>query len=56
MSDRTLPPIDFNAVGPTVGEPFPEVRLPDQHGRIVDLYAARAGRQALVVFYRSARW
>lgn len=56
MSDRTLPSIDFSAVGPAVGAPFPDVRLPDQHGRVVDLHTARGGRRALVVFYRSARW
>ena len=52
----TLPQIDFSSVGPTVGARFPDVRLPDQHGREVDLHAARAGRRALVVFYRSASW
>jgi hypothetical protein len=36
--------------------PFPDVRLLDQHGRLVDLDAARAGRPALVVLFRSARW
>ncbi len=56
MSERTLPSIDFTAVGPAVGAPFPAVRRPNQHGRVVDLHAARAGRRALVVFFRSARW
>ncbi len=56
MSNLTLPSIDFNSVGPAIGEPFPEIRLPDQHGQIVDLHKARAGRQALVVFHRSASW
>jgi peroxiredoxin len=51
-----LPRIDFASVGPAVGERFPDVRLPDQHGQMVDLHAARAGRRALVVFYRSASW
>ena len=48
--------LDFATLGPAVGERFPDVRLPDQTGQIVDLHAARAGRRALVVFYRSARW
>jgi len=47
---------DFRTIGPKEGEPFPAVRLPDQSGALVDLHAARAGRPALVVFYRSAEW
>lgn len=47
---------DYRDVGPLVGSSFPDVRLLDQHGRAVDLHAARAGRPAAVVFYRSARW
>jgi peroxiredoxin len=50
------PIIDFDTIGPAVGERFPDVRLPDQTGAIVDLHAARAGRRALMVFYRSADW
>jgi hypothetical protein len=30
--------------------------LPDQHGLMVDLQAARGDRRGLVVFHRSARW
>ena len=52
----TFPTIDFTEIGPRVGEPFPDVVLPDQSGQQVDLHAARAGRRALVLFYRSARW
>jgi peroxiredoxin len=51
-----FPSIDFSKIGPSVGKRFPDVVLPDQHGRTVDLHAARAGRRALVLFYRSARW
>ena len=51
-----FPTIDFSAIGPPVGARFPDVRLPDQRGQTVDLHAARQGRRALVVFYRSARW
>ncbi len=50
------PLIDFARTGPAVGSRFPDVLLPDQSGQIVDLHAARAGRRALVVFYRSASW
>ncbi len=52
----TLPVLDFTSIGPRVGARFPDVRLPDQTQRIVDLHAERAGRRALVVVYRSARW
>jgi hypothetical protein len=51
-----LPPRDFARVGPAEGSRFPDVVLPDQSGTPVDLHAARAGRRALVVFYRSAEW
>ena len=43
-------------LGPAVGTPFPDVVLPDQTGTPIDLHQARQGRQALVVFYRSAAW
>ena len=52
----TPPPRDFTRIGPAVGQPFPELRLRDQSGRMVDLHRARAGRRALVVFHRSAEW
>lgn len=48
--------IDFTTIGPAVGERFPDVILPDQHGRHVNLHRARNGRRALVVFHRSAGW
>ena len=47
---------DFDRMGPRVGERFPDVVLPDQHGQPVDLHKTRAGRKGLVVFYRSAGW
>jgi len=47
---------DYSQKGPAVGSTFPDVRLPDQTGGSVDLHAARRGRQAVVVFYRSALW
>jgi peroxiredoxin len=52
----SLPVLEFSTIGPLVGSRFPDVRLPDQTGRPVDLHADRAGRWALVVVYRSARW
>ena len=51
-----LPLRDFRLIGPREGQYFPDVRLPDQTGTLVDLHAWRAGRPALVVFYRSAEW
>lgn len=51
-----LPALDFSRIGPPIGARFPDIRLPDQTGRLVDLHEVRAGRRALVVFYRSARW
>jgi hypothetical protein len=43
-------------IGPAVGAALPNARLPDQSGRPVDLHADRAGRPAVVVLHRSARW
>jgi peroxiredoxin len=51
-----MPPRDFSRIGPGEGERFPDVRLPDQTGAAVDLHGARAGRKAIVVFFRSAEW
>ena len=51
-----LPPRDFTTIGPKEGQRVPDVRLPDQTGALVDLHERRAGRPALVVFYRSAEW
>ena len=50
------PAFDLDRIGPAVGERFPDVVLPDQHGQRVDLHARRGGRRALVLFYRSASW
>lgn len=51
-----FPSTDFSTIGPPVGERFPDVVLPDQHGNSVDLHAVRGDRRALIIFYRSARW
>jgi peroxiredoxin len=48
--------IDFSNIGPAVGTHFPDVVLPDQHGKTVSLHQARGDRRALVVFHRSAGW
>ena len=47
---------DGHPTGPEVGARLPDFALPDQHGGIVRLHEARAGRPAAVVFYRSAVW
>jgi peroxiredoxin len=52
----SLRPRDFRTIGPNEGECFPDVVLPDQTGRAVNLHAARAGRRAIVIFHRSAEW
>jgi hypothetical protein len=44
------------AIGPAVGSRFPDLELSDQTGRTIDLQQDRAGRRALIVVYRSARW
>ncbi|MBJ7600810.1 hypothetical protein [Candidatus Nephthysia bennettiae] len=47
---------DMAQIGPAVGVPFPDFQLPDAGGETISLHAWRAGRPALVVFYRSAKW
>ncbi|MBI3970555.1 MAG: hypothetical protein HY332_04640 [Chloroflexi bacterium] len=42
--------------GPPLSSVLPDIVLPDQHGRIVDLHAHRSGRRAWVLFHRSADW
>ena len=51
-----LPPRDFSTIGPTEGQRFPDVRLPDQTGAPFDLHELRAGRTAFVLFYRCSLW
>jgi len=47
---------NYADIGPAIGARFPDLHLPDQTGEPIDLHQARAGRPAVVVFYRSARW
>lgn len=56
LADSSLPEIDFGDIGPRIGERFPDVRLPDQHGNLVDLHDLRGTRRAVVLFYLSADW
>jgi len=53
---RRTPATDDFPTGPAIGEPLPDFTLPDQHGVLTNVTAARAGDRALVVFYRSTRW
>lgn len=50
------PRVDFDTVGPKLGERLPDVILPDQHGQTVDLHKARGNRRAILLFNRSAGW
>ena len=52
----SFPATDFTRIGPPIGARFPDLRLPDQHGRVLDLHAARGTRKAAIVFHRSAKW
>ncbi len=49
-------PVDIAALGPQVGEPIPDFRLPDQTGRIWTRESIMGPRGAMLVFYRSADW
>ena len=53
---QRIPATDDFPTGPAVGQPFPEFTLHDQQNEHVTLSEARAGRPALIVFQRSARW
>lgn len=51
-----IPPSEDFPTGPGVGDRLPDFTLPDQHGKAKNFGRERAGKQALVVFHRSARW
>ena len=55
-TDHPLPEVDFDRVGPPIGERFPNLVLPNQHGDLIDLDAVRGNRRGLVVIHRSADW
>jgi hypothetical protein len=42
--------------GPEIGTRLPDIRCQAADGNIVDLHVDRAGKPAVVVFYRSAVW
>lgn len=51
-----LPELDLDRIGPAVGEPFPDLSLPDQHGQMVNLHDYRDGHALLFIVHRSADW
>ena len=53
---QRMPATDDFPTGPALGERFPDVTLRNQRNEVVEFEAARAGRRALIVFQRSARW
>lgn len=55
LTQRTPAMLDF-PTGPAIGDVFPRFALMNQRDELVDLEIARAGRPAIVVFERSARW
>ncbi|MBO6701399.1 MAG: redoxin domain-containing protein [Pseudomonadales bacterium] len=44
------------STGPEVGERLPDFVLPDQNGNPISFHEHRAGKRAVLVFYRSAVW
>lgn len=48
--------VNFDEIGPQVGERFPDVWLQDQEGNVIDLHDDRAGRKAVIDVHRSADW
>jgi len=52
---RREPDADF-PTGPDIGAALPNIRLPNQHGEIIDVAQHRGRKGAIVVFHRSAYW
>ena len=55
LGSRTAGAVD-HPTGPDVGECLPDITLPDQSGKAVNVEQARGDGRALVVFHRSLRW
>ena len=53
---KEMPVVDFERVGPPVGERLPDIVLRDQRGEMVDLHRRRGRRRAVLVVFRSAHW
>ncbi len=52
----TTTTLNYDEIGPAVGNRFPDLNLPDQHGNPVNIHETRNGRRELVLFHRSASW
>ena len=50
------PAIDFDRMGPKIGETTPAFSLADQNARTRTLASVLGPRGALLVFFRSADW
>ena len=50
------PPVDFDAIGPKVGEIAPDFELRDQSGTRRKLSSLAGPKGTMLVFYRSADW
>lgn len=50
------PAVNFEAIGPKVGETAPDFELRDQTGQPRTLAALAGRRGTMLVFYRSADW
>lgn len=55
VGPRNSPTGEF-PTGPAVGTPLPPIVARDHTGETIDVHRLRAGRPAVVVFYRSAVW
>ncbi len=52
----TVPGAPTFPTGLAIGELFPDFTLPDQSGTPVNFTAARGGKRAMIIVYRSAAW
>jgi hypothetical protein len=52
---RREPDADF-PTGPGIGAALPAIRLPNQHGEMINVGEHRGRKGAIVVFHRSAYW
>ena len=56
LAQAPRPAIDVDALGPQVGEPVPQFRLPDQNGVDRTLEDIVGPQGAILIFHRSADW
>jgi cytochrome oxidase Cu insertion factor (SCO1/SenC/PrrC family) len=53
---QAAPAVNFDAIGPKVGETAADFELRDQHGQPRTLAALAGPNGTMLVFYRSAEW